>query len=215
MKGFLERIEAADFSKLLKRLIIIASTVFIACCVLTVFMFRTQLTELYALEKMEDNTALKGEGQMSMAEHGSYWHDDDCEIDIFGAGLVTYPSPEAIITAVTSVVICSLCVLAYWLLVAAWLYKVSVKAGMNPALWSTLGLFFNLPAVLAFLIVRRGLVHCQNCGAWQKEGKFCASCGANLGKVCPKCGRMSKTSDKFCPNCGTKLTDKGTKEVQS
>lgn len=42
----------------------------------------------------------------------------------------------------------------YWLLVIAWLYKSAVNEGMNKSLWSILGLFTNLLAVLLFLIVR-------------------------------------------------------------
>ena len=42
----------------------------------------------------------------------------------------------------------------YWLLVVAWLYKNAVIEGMNKSLWPILGLFFNLFAVFAFLIVR-------------------------------------------------------------
>ena len=42
----------------------------------------------------------------------------------------------------------------YWLLVMAWLYKNAVNEGMNKSLWPILGLFTNLLAVFAFLIVR-------------------------------------------------------------
>ena len=42
----------------------------------------------------------------------------------------------------------------YWLLVVAWLYKSAVNGGMNKSLWPILGLFTNLLAVFAFLIVR-------------------------------------------------------------
>ena len=42
----------------------------------------------------------------------------------------------------------------YWLLVMAWLYKNALSEGMNQSLWPILGLFTNLLAVLAFLIVR-------------------------------------------------------------
>ena len=42
----------------------------------------------------------------------------------------------------------------YWLLVVAWLYKSAVNEGMNKSLWPILGLFANLLAVFAFLIVR-------------------------------------------------------------
>ena len=42
----------------------------------------------------------------------------------------------------------------YWLLVMAWLYKNAVCEGMNKSLWPILGLFLNIFAVFAFLIVR-------------------------------------------------------------
>ena len=42
----------------------------------------------------------------------------------------------------------------YWLLVMAWLYKSAVCEDMNKSLWPILGLFCNIFAVFAFLIVR-------------------------------------------------------------
>ena len=42
----------------------------------------------------------------------------------------------------------------YWLLVMAWLYKNADCEGMNKSLWPILGLFCNIFAVFAFLIVR-------------------------------------------------------------
>lgn len=42
----------------------------------------------------------------------------------------------------------------YWLLTVAWLYKSAINEGMNQSLWPILGLFTNLLAVFAFLIVR-------------------------------------------------------------
>ncbi len=215
MKGFLEKIETTDFRKLFKELIILALIVVIICGTLTAFLFRTQLAELHALDRMEEQMVLQGESQMPMTEHGDRWYGDQHEIDVFDAGLVTRPSTGAIITAITSIVLCALCALAYWLLVAAWLYKASAKAGMNRAFWSIFGLAGNVLAVLAFLVVRDSLIHCQNCGAWQKSGKFCVSCGAALGSVCPKCGKISKATDKFCPDCGTALKNKNTDGVQS
>ncbi|MDD3778689.1 MAG: zinc ribbon domain-containing protein [Proteiniphilum sp.] len=220
MKGFLEKIEATDFRKPFKRLIIIALIVVIACGALTAFMFRTQLTELYTLDKMEEQTVQQSDVQAPITEHGDGEHDGDREhgdgheIDVFDAGLVTRPSVGAIITAITSIVLCGLCALAYWLMVAAWLYKASAKAGMNRALWTILGLAFNVLAVLAFLIVRGRLVHCPSCGTWQNGGKFCVSCGAVLERACPKCGKAGKASDKFCPACGATLTEQSADEAE-
>ena len=42
----------------------------------------------------------------------------------------------------------------YWLLGMVWLYKSAVCEGMNKSLWPILGLFCNIFAVFAFLIVR-------------------------------------------------------------
>ena len=49
----------------------------------------------------------------------------------------------------------------YWLLVIAWLYKNAVLEGMNKSLWPILGLFCNIFAVFAFLIVRDRPSRCK------------------------------------------------------
>lgn len=101
--------------------------------------------------------------------------------------------------------LCGLCALAYWLLVAAWLYKASAQAGMNRALWPILGLAGNLLAVAAFLIVRGRLSRCTKCGAWQKQGAYCRTCGNLMEHECPKCGAVCNTADYYCSKCGTSL----------
>ena len=52
----------------------------------------------------------------------------------------------ALVVMGTYFVLCGLCALAYWLIIAAWLYKASAKAGMNTTLWTVLGLIGNLLA---------------------------------------------------------------------
>ena len=42
----------------------------------------------------------------------------------------------------------------YRITVAEWLFRMAVLHGLNRALWPILGMFFNLFAVLALLIVR-------------------------------------------------------------
>ena len=227
MKGFLEKITATDFRKAFTLLIIIPLAVVVACAALNFFMFRTQLGELAALDKMEEqniqavhgqqeNTGHNGDGEHEEdSEHGGADGHGHGEVDVFDAGLVTRPSTGAIVAAIGSIILCSLCALAYWLTVAAWLYKAAVKAGMNCALWSLLGLAFNFLAVFAFIIVRARLAHCASCGAWQKDGKFCINCGASLESVCRKCGTVCKPTDKFCQNCGEALANKGTDEAKA
>lgn len=42
---------------------------------------------------------------------------------------------------------------------------------------------------------------CSRCGA-QANGKFCASCGAQLQQQCAACGALLAANDKFCGECG-------------
>jgi ribosomal protein L40E len=49
------------------------------------------------------------------------------------------------------------------------------------------------------------VVRCHKCNADNAAGaKFCAQCGAALGKTkpCPKCGELNDPDAKFCDNCG-------------
>ena len=49
---------------------------------------------------------------------------------------------------------------------------------------------------------------CPTCGAaaTSPTQKFCAECGAALGKACPSCAKPYEGSPKFCPECGFGLT---------
>ncbi len=52
-----------------------------------------------------------------------------------------------------------------------------------------------------------GSVTCGRCGGANLPGdRFCASCGAALGRRCPSCGRTYAEGDLFCAGCGAKLT---------
>ena len=204
MREFLEEIEAADFRRPAKRLALAALIVVLACGSLSAYLFRTQLSQLAALRSADPPSA----AQTQPGGDGAYDGHEREEIDAFDSGLVTRPSAAAAAAGVTSIVLCGLCALAYWLLVAAWLYQASARAKMNRALWTILGLFANLIAVLAFLIVRGRMTRCPSCGAWQKAAPYCGGCGAKLQLVCPHCGRVCAVSNDFCPNCGTALREK-------
>jgi hypothetical protein len=207
MKKFLEKIEAADFRKPAKRLVILTLAVVLGCGALNAYLFRTQISELAALKSAEVQNEQTAETQTGPGADGEFHDHDREEADLFDSGLVTRPSTAAAAAAVTSIVLCGLCALAYWLLVAAWLYKASAKAKMNRALWSILGLFTNLIAVLAFLIVRGRMARCPACGTWQKAAPYCGECGARLQIACPNCGRICAASSNFCPSCGTALKE--------
>ena len=49
-------------------------------------------------------------------------------------------------------------------------------------------------------------MECPNCKT-NNEGtkRFCTACGAALGALCKRCGKMGKAEDKFCCDCGTAL----------
>lgn len=212
MKGFLEKIENTDFRKPAKRLILITLVVVLLCGAVTGYLLRTQISELSALKDSDVQTVQPSQVQPSdgRAQRGEdAEHDRDREErGLIESGLLTPPSAAARASAIVSVVLCGLCALACWLTVAAWLYKASSKAGMNRALWSILGLCLNLPAVLAFLIVRGRMARCPDCGAWQKAAPYCAACGAKLQLLCPRCGRICSIRDDFCRSCGAPLKDK-------
>jgi ribosomal protein L32 len=208
MKGFLEKMTATDFRKPVKRLVIITLIVVLACGALSAYMFRTQISEMAALKGADSQNTQVTETQSGHDGDGEK-HGRDREIgDLIDSGLVTRPSTAAEAVGITSIVLCGLCALAYWLMVAAWLYKASAKAKMNRALWTILGLLTNLIAVLAFLIVRGRMTRCPSCGTWQKAAPYCGECGARLQIVCPNCGKVSSVSSDFCPNCGTALKEK-------
>jgi adenylate cyclase len=49
-------------------------------------------------------------------------------------------------------------------------------------------------------------MRCGACGFENPEGfKFCGSCGAGLGNVCPTCGAEVPTGFAFCGVCGTEM----------
>lgn len=217
MKTFLDKIADTDFRRPAKRLVIITLAVVLVCGALTAFMFRTQITEIAALKSADSQSesVQVTEAQTGGNEDGRTNEHDGEEADMFDSGLVTRPSAAAVTVGIASIVLCGLCALAYWLTVAAWLYKASANAGMNRALWMILGLLTNLAAVIVFLIIRGQMVRCNSCGTWQKPAQYCAECGAGLRVTCPNCGRICAASADFCPDCGTALQKKNNSEAEN
>lgn len=204
MKTFFEKIVALDFRKPAKRLFIIAIIVVLAGGALNAWMMRTQIGELAALDQAETQSV---QSAQSVPYDSEQDHDrSDKEIDLLESGLVSRPSVPAKITLAGWIVLCGICALAYWLMVAAWLYKASARAGMNRTLWVILGLVTNVLAVAAFLIIRSRLSRCPKCGTWQTASSYCRVCGNRMERKCPKCGKPCASTDTYCPNCGAALT---------
>ena len=52
----------------------------------------------------------------------------------------------------------------------------------------------------------RGANKCARCGASNlPEDRFCAKCGAGLGRRCAACGAAYDAGDAFCAKCGARL----------
>lgn len=143
-------------------------------------------------------------------QYEKYGHDkkkhDDHEFDIFDSDAITRPSSGALAAGAAYAALCMLIFAAYWLLVAAWLYKAAAKAGMNRTFWGLLGLCFNLAAAAVFLAARSTRPRCPNCGTSQEPADFCRACGAPMQIKCTECGAEAHDGDSFCPHCGKKLS---------
>ena len=126
------------------------------------------------------------------------------------------PAPSTTAKLVLTVFGCGLLLLAalWWLMVPAWLYQAAARAGMNTVLWPLLSLPWSVGALFLFLIVRAFLRQkCGQCGAWQRKGSYCRSCGAKLHVSCPSCGTDCAPGDLYCNHCGVALTGESETET--
>lgn len=130
------KILAADYKKLFRHIIIGALILAVITGIAVPLSLRTQIREAAALEQSG------GEGQESEA------YEKEAEDQI------TPLSPFNYVLFGLCGAMWAAALLYYWLCVIAWLYKSALAAGMNRSLWPILGGFFNILAVLAFLIVR-------------------------------------------------------------
>lgn len=213
MNKFQAKIMNMDFKKTIKRFILLSLIIVVLGGVLTGFMFRTQageaITYHQAYENSDENEIQKDNEEDSRYDgenHEGREQGHDYEgSGFFDLGQFTKPAIGAMITLFAYASLCALIVLAYWLLVTAWLYQAASKAAMNRTLWTILGLFFNLAAVIAFLIMRSLQTVCPNCGTYQKSGKFCHACGAPLQIKCTGCGALAGEKDIYCSHCGKRM----------
>lgn len=97
-----------------------------------------QIGEIVSLERSNDIAALPKEGHDG--------HEKDIEITPLTAFNYAIIGGTAVLWLAL--------LIYYWLLTVAWLYRSAVNEGMNKSLWPILGLFTNLLAVFAFMIIR-------------------------------------------------------------
>ncbi|MDD3228974.1 MAG: zinc ribbon domain-containing protein [Oscillospiraceae bacterium] len=214
MNKLQSKIMNMDFKKTAKRFIVLSLIIVIGGGILTGLMFRTQISEAITYHQTYENSRenwIQKDNEENTKYNEDYREDGRWEhgfekADFFESVQFTVPTVGAQIVLFTYAALCALIGLVYWFLVMAWLYQAAFRASMNRTLWTILGLFFNLAAVIAFLIVRSMQTVCPSCGTYQKAGAFCRACGVPLQIKCIECGVLADGKDKYCSNCGKQIT---------
>ena len=140
-----EKLMKKDFAKAFRTTVILAVLLSLVSAVVVPLSLSQQISELFSLhqttqEQTEFQDDIRGEHH---AEREELWKSS-----------ITPPAAGTLAALGGLAVLWLALGITYWLLVVAWLYKSAVNEGMNKSLWPILGLFTNLLAVFAFLIVR-------------------------------------------------------------
>lgn len=95
--------------------------------------------------------------------------------------------------------------LAYWLLLATWVYLDARRRGDNALGWGLLTLLTNAVGWLVYLLSRGRLANCPVCGLRLETTYLaCPRCGTRLGTACRSCNRKLEDWWQYCPDCGTR-----------
>ena len=140
-----ERIMKKNYAKAFKTVIIIAIVLALVSAVTIPLSLSRQINEISALEQTGREQTVQWDDKF---EQHHIDHEELLKSRITPLTTVNY--------AIFGVLAVMWMVLGiyYWLLIVAWLYRNALKEGMNKSLWPILGLFTNLLAVFAFLIIR-------------------------------------------------------------
>ena len=139
-----ESILKKNYAKAFKRVILLAVILAVVSAAAIPLSLSRQISDLSALEQARQEETLPANGG----------HGEHADREALWKSQIT-PLSAANYAILGGIAVLWLVLLVYyWLLVMAWLYKNARSEGMNPSLWPILGLFTNLLAVLAFLIVR-------------------------------------------------------------
>lgn len=137
-----EKIMRGNYKKAFVTIIILAVVLALVSAIAVPLSLSQQIRDAHAWEQTAKAERLRSGEHDGEREHGD-WEKNITPLNVghfvlFGSLIVLWLALGA----------------AYWLLVMAWLYKSAVCEGMNKSLWPILGLFCNIFAVFAFLIVR-------------------------------------------------------------
>ena len=211
------RILSMNFKNAAKRFVLAVLLIVILGGTAVGVAYRTQIQEAitYHQTYTEGNgsKALEVPGQSVRGNAENYFEKEngrarDHEFehgDFFDSAQFTEPSIGAKILLGIYGLLCLLLGISYWLLITAWLYQAAEKSSMNGLFWAVLGIFFNLAAVLAFLLLRSRKAICPKCGLRQNTAEYCRACGAAMQLKCSECGTVMNIRDAYCSHCGKSL----------
>ena len=137
-----EKLMKKNYAKAFKTTVILAVLLALFSAVVIPLSLSQQISDLSALHQTAQEQTVQQDGE----------HHVDRE-ELWKSRIT--PPAAGTLAALGGIAVLWLALgIYYWLLVVAWLYKSAVNDGMNKSLWPILGLFANLLAVFAFLIVR-------------------------------------------------------------
>lgn len=159
MKTFGEKILARNFQKRFKDTALIALILLLVSVCAFAALFHTQISEAINYEavnrkvELTQNMAAESGGAEGNGrdEHGEGSDERGDGEDFFAA--ITPPSAVSLVIMGLLAAAFAAVIIFYWLSVAEWLYKAAAENGLNRALWPILGVFTNIIAVLALLII--------------------------------------------------------------
>lgn len=207
MKNLQEKMMTVSFGKLLKRWITAALCVVLlgggVSAALLTPQIRETITAVQTIHQQKDQWEhdFPSDGYDREGEH-----KNRVEVEDVLRNSVTRPSIAAVLSIGVTALLCGLLALAFWLLVAAWLYQAAALSGMSGPLWGVLGLCGNVFAAALFAIVRSFIrKKCPSCERFQdKKAAYCTACGSAMSRKCPECGVDCPVYAQFCPSCGAK-----------
>ena len=140
-----EKLMRKDYAKAFKTMVILAVLLVLASAVVIPLSLSRQISDLSSLKQTAQEQTVQQDDS-----HGEHRIDRE---ELWKSQIT--PPTAGTLAAIGGIAVLWLALgIYYWLLIAAWLYKSAVSEGMNKSLWPILGLFANLLAVFAFLIVR-------------------------------------------------------------
>lgn len=97
------------------------------------------------------------------------------------------------------------------LLIGVYVYKDSLRRGMNAVLWTLVAVFAPaLIGLIIYLLVRGNYsdLTCPSCAAKvASDFVVCPRCGAKLKYTCPSCNKPCESDWKMCPQCASPLPE--------